>query len=52
MHLSVCHTTVGDEESTDEVIHLAAAMQSVGFRYVIGAMWAVDEGGGRWRCTG
>ncbi|KAN0088740.1 CHAT domain containing protein [Tylopilus felleus] len=43
-YLSACHTTVGDEESPDEVIHLAAAMQFLGFRSVIGTMWAVDDG--------
>ncbi|KAN0084272.1 CHAT domain containing protein [Tylopilus felleus] len=43
-YLSACHTTVGDEESPDEVIHLAAAMQFLGFRSVIGTMWEVDDG--------
>ena len=43
-YLSACHTTVGDEESPDEAIHLASAMQFVGFRSVIGTMWAVDDG--------
>ena len=43
-YLSVCHTMVGDEESPDEVIHLAAAMQFLGYRSVIGTMWAVDDG--------
>ena len=43
-YLSACHTTVGDEESPDEVIHLASAIQFAGFRSVIGTMWAVDEG--------
>ncbi|KAF8432777.1 CHAT domain-containing protein [Boletus edulis BED1] len=38
-YLSACHTTVGDEESPDEVIHLASAMQFAGFRSVIGTMW-------------
>jgi len=42
-YLSACHTTVGDEESPDEVIHLASAMQFAGFRSVIGTMWAVDD---------
>ncbi|KAF8124578.1 CHAT domain-containing protein [Boletus edulis] len=42
-YLSACHTTVGDEESPDEVIHLASTMQFVGFRSVIGTMWAVDD---------
>ena len=43
-YLSACHTTVGDEESPDEAIHLASAMQFAGFRSVIGTMWAVDDG--------
>ena len=43
-YLSACHTTVGDEASPDEVIHLASAMQFSGFRSVIGTMWAVDDG--------
>jgi CHAT domain-containing protein len=43
-YLSACHTIVGDEESPDEVIHLASAMQFAGFRSVIGTMWAVDDG--------
>ncbi|KAH0827319.1 hypothetical protein J3R83DRAFT_3945 [Lanmaoa asiatica] len=42
-YLSACHTTVGYEESPDEVIHLASAMQFAGFRSVIGTMWAVDD---------
>ncbi|KAG0701540.1 hypothetical protein DFH29DRAFT_926511, partial [Suillus ampliporus] len=37
--LSACHTTVGDESSPDEAIHLTAAMQFSGFRSVIGSMW-------------
>ena len=34
---------VGDEESPDEVIHLAAAMQFLGYRSVVGTMWVVDD---------
>ncbi|KAG1849548.1 CHAT domain-containing protein, partial [Suillus tomentosus] len=41
--LSACHTTVCDEESPDESIHLAPAMQFSGFRSVIGSMWSVDD---------
>ena len=41
--LSACQTTVGDEESADEVMHLASAMQFAGFRSVIGTMWAVMD---------
>ncbi|KAH0827382.1 hypothetical protein J3R83DRAFT_4035 [Lanmaoa asiatica] len=37
-YLSACHTTVGYEESPDEVIHLASAMQFAGFRSVIGTI--------------
>ena len=43
-YLSGSHTTVGDEDSPDEAIHLASAMQFVDFRSVIGMMWAVDDG--------
>ncbi|KAF8431590.1 CHAT domain-containing protein [Boletus edulis BED1] len=43
-YLSACHTAVGGEESPDEVIHLASAMQFAGFRSVIGTMWVVDDG--------
>ncbi|KAG8215519.1 hypothetical protein J3R82DRAFT_9167 [Butyriboletus roseoflavus] len=42
-YISACHTTIGDEESPDEAIHLALAMQFAGFRSVIGTMWAVDD---------
>ena len=41
--LSACQTTVGDEDSADEVMHLASAMQFAGFRSVIGTMWAVMD---------
>ena len=42
-YLSACHTTVGDGESLDEAIHLASAMQFIGFHSVIGTMWAVND---------
>ncbi|KAH7909698.1 CHAT domain-containing protein [Hygrophoropsis aurantiaca] len=41
--LSACHTAVGDQQTPDEVIHLAAGMQFSGFQSVIGTMWAVDD---------
>ncbi|KAG2106230.1 CHAT domain-containing protein, partial [Suillus discolor] len=41
--LSACHTTVGDDKSPDELIHLDTAMQFCGFRSVIGSMWFVDD---------
>ncbi|KAG2114100.1 hypothetical protein BD769DRAFT_1778508 [Suillus cothurnatus] len=41
--LSTCHTAVGDEETPDEVIHLAAGLQFSGFKSVIGTLWEVDD---------
>ncbi|KAG1775489.1 CHAT domain-containing protein [Suillus placidus] len=41
--LSACHTAVGDEETPDEVIHLAAGLQFSGFKSVIGTLWEVDH---------
>jgi hypothetical protein len=37
--LSACHTADGDEETPDEVIHLAAGLQFSGFKSVIGTLW-------------
>ncbi|KAG2350910.1 hypothetical protein BDR05DRAFT_869882, partial [Suillus weaverae] len=34
--LSACHTASGDQETPDEVVHLAAGLQSSGFKSVIG----------------
>ncbi|KAG2347159.1 hypothetical protein BDR05DRAFT_905863 [Suillus weaverae] len=41
--LSACHTAVGDEETPEEAIHLAAGLQFSGFKSVIGTLWAVDD---------
>ncbi|KAG1823767.1 CHAT domain-containing protein [Suillus subaureus] len=41
--LSACHTAVGDEETPDEVIHLAAGLQFSGFKSVIGTLWEVND---------
>jgi len=41
--LSACHTTVGDEETPDEVIHLTASLQFSGFKSIIGTLWEVDD---------
>ncbi|KAG1763673.1 CHAT domain-containing protein, partial [Suillus occidentalis] len=41
--LSACHTAAGDEETPDEIIHLAAGLQFSGFKSVIGTLWAVDD---------
>jgi CHAT domain-containing protein len=46
--LSACHTAEMTEESiSDEVLHLAAAMQFCGFRSVVGTMWAMADIDGR-----
>ena len=42
-YLPACRTAVGDGESPDEVVHLAAVVLSAGFRSVIGTMWATDD---------
>ncbi|KAG2084960.1 CHAT domain-containing protein [Suillus cothurnatus] len=41
--LSACHTAVGDDETPDEVIHLAAGLQFSGFKSVIGTLWEVND---------
>ncbi|KAG2122344.1 CHAT domain-containing protein [Suillus clintonianus] len=41
--LSACHTAVGDEETPDEAIHLAAGLQFSGFKSVIGTLWGVSD---------
>ncbi|KAG1774496.1 CHAT domain-containing protein [Suillus placidus] len=41
--LSACHTAIGDEETPDEVIYLAAGLQFSGFKSVVGTLWGVDD---------
>jgi CHAT domain-containing protein len=41
--LSACHTAVGDKDTPDEVIHLAAGLQFSGFKSVVGTLWEVDD---------
>jgi hypothetical protein len=41
--LSACHTAVGDQETPDEVIHLAAGLQFSGSKSVVGTLWEVDD---------
>ncbi|KAG2123283.1 CHAT domain-containing protein [Suillus clintonianus] len=41
--LSACHTAVGDEETPDEAIHLAAGLQFSGFKSVVGTLWGVSD---------
>lgn len=41
--LSACQTATGDTRLLDEAVHLAAAMQLVGFRHVIATLWPVSD---------
>lgn len=42
--LSACHTAeLAPQGAHDEVLHLATAMQSCGFRSVIGTMWELND---------
>ncbi|MGY1790231.1 CHAT domain-containing protein [Geodermatophilus sp. SYSU D00803] len=41
--LSACQTATGSPLLLDEAIHLAAAMQLLGYRHVIGTLWTVVD---------
>ncbi|KAG2151628.1 TPR-like protein [Suillus bovinus] len=41
--LSACETAVGDRNTLDEVIHLAAGLQFAGVKSVIGTLWKVND---------
>ncbi|KAG1778841.1 CHAT domain-containing protein [Suillus placidus] len=41
--LSACHTAIGDEQMPNEVVHLAAGLQFLGFKSVVGTLWEVDD---------
>ena len=41
--LSACQTAVGDEETPDEMIHLAAGLQFTGVKSVIGTLWTISD---------
>ncbi|KAH9956730.1 CHAT domain-containing protein [Russula dissimulans] len=46
--LSVCHAAEWtDVDTSDEVLHLTAAMQYCGFRSVVGTLWAMADIDGR-----
>lgn len=42
-YLSSCESATGSKELPDEALHLAAGLQFIGFRSVIGTMWSVDD---------
>jgi tetratricopeptide (TPR) repeat protein len=41
--LSACQTATGDVQLPDESLHLAAAMQLIGYRHVLATLWSVAD---------
>ncbi|MGH4000925.1 MAG: CHAT domain-containing protein, partial [Pseudonocardiaceae bacterium] len=41
--LSACRTAAGSPQIVDEAIHLAAAMQLLGYRHVIATLWSIYD---------
>ncbi|KIJ58090.1 hypothetical protein HYDPIDRAFT_120011, partial [Hydnomerulius pinastri MD-312] len=41
--LSACETAMDDRSAPDEVIHLAAGLQFMGVKSVIGTLWSVGD---------
>jgi len=44
--LSACQTAAGSDEHPDEALHLAAAMQFIGYSHVIATMWSIKDAPG------
>ena len=42
--LSACQTASGSAEHPDEALHLAAAMQFIGYSHVVATMWSIKDG--------
>jgi hypothetical protein len=41
--LSACQTAIGSVRHPDEALHLAAALQFLGYRHVIATMWSIAD---------
>lgn len=41
--LSACQTATGDENLSEEAVHLAAGMLNIGYKSVIGTMWSIFD---------
>ena len=41
--LSACQTAMGDENLSDEAIHIAAGMSLAGYGGVVGTMWSISD---------
>jgi CHAT domain-containing protein len=44
--LSACDTSSGSTTLPDEALHLAGAMQFVGYRHVLATLWSIDDADG------
>jgi CHAT domain-containing protein len=42
-YLAACQTATGDPRLLDEALHLAAALQLVGYRHVLATLWSIDD---------
>jgi len=41
--LSACQTSTGDEDLSEEAVHLAAGMLAAGYRGVVATMWSIKD---------
>ncbi|KAG8857703.1 hypothetical protein FRB91_011018 [Serendipita sp. 411] len=41
--LSACQTMTGDEELSDEAVHIAGGMSLAGYRSVVATMWSIED---------
>jgi hypothetical protein len=42
-YLSACQTATGDLRLLDEALHLAGALQLVGYRHVLATLWSISD---------
>jgi CHAT domain-containing protein len=42
-YLAACQTATGDLRLLDEALHLAAALQLVGYRHVLATLWSISD---------
>lgn len=42
-YLSACDTMIGPADAADEGLHMAGALQLVGFRHVVATLWTIND---------
>jgi tetratricopeptide (TPR) repeat protein len=42
-YLAACQTATGDLQLLDESLHLAAALQMVGYRHILATLWSISD---------